>query len=115
MDIFIVVAAGIATAFNIIIIKYKFDKGRNADAILDLAILLLLSFVFSSTVSGMEIGMIASMLFSLYLLYSPFELSSFEEMFQDDDNNNNFVTEEMLKQNEYKKLKKKYKKYYKNL
>lgn len=65
---------GLATAFNFGIIKWKLEKRRFADAALDLLILIIIGIVFSGTLGGMTIGMIASAVFSTYLLFSPPEL-----------------------------------------
>ena len=62
---------GLATAFNFIIILWKFKNNRNTDAVVDLSIFALLAYMFSGTMSGMTIGMIASCGVSLYLLVSP--------------------------------------------
>jgi len=62
---------GAAVAFNIIIIKWKFDSGRTSDAILDTLVLVIVGFVFMGTISGLMVGTIASAIVSLYLLISP--------------------------------------------
>ena len=62
---------GIATFFNFIILKWKFEKERYADLAFDIATLVTLSWLFSGTVSGMIIAMIASALISLYLIAFP--------------------------------------------
>ena len=64
----------VATAFNIIIIKHKFEKGTVADAIFDLIILAAMSWVFGGTMGGMMIATSASALVSLYLLKYPVKL-----------------------------------------
>jgi hypothetical protein len=63
--------AAIATAFNFLIILWKFNHKRWSDASLDLIILATIAILFSGTVTGLQIGMIASMLVSLYLLANP--------------------------------------------
>ena len=66
-----VLVLGIATAFNFIIILWKFKAERTGDAVLDGAIMGIIAFLFSGTVTGMAIGMVASAIVSLYLLISP--------------------------------------------
>jgi len=51
---------GIATAFNFIIIKWKLEHKRFADAGLDIFIILVLSVIFSGTLGGMIVAMVAS-------------------------------------------------------
>lgn len=68
----------IATAFNIVILKWKFENKRYADGIFDTSILVGLAFVFGSTLGGMAIATGSSALISLYLLWDPIEFSKFE-------------------------------------
>ena len=63
--------AGAATAFNFLVILWKFSKNRNLDATLDLGIFVAIAFLFSGTITGLEIGMVASAIVSLYLLIFP--------------------------------------------
>lgn len=67
---------GIATAFNFIVIWWKFEKGRYTDVALDLGTFVAIAFMFSGTVSGLTVGMIASAIVSLYLLIIPPKLPS---------------------------------------
>jgi len=62
---------GIALAFNLISIKYKLERGRKADAILDGGILALVSILFSGTISGLVVATYASAIISVYLWFSP--------------------------------------------
>lgn len=62
---------GIAVAFNIIVIKWKFDKGRTADAITDLCLFIVVTFVFSGSYGALVVGTVASALISIYLFISP--------------------------------------------
>ena len=66
---------GVAVFFNIAIIKWKFDRGQVANAVLDASLLILVAIVFSGTYSALVVGTIASALVSLYLLISPLKLS----------------------------------------
>jgi len=75
---------GIATAFNFIIIKWKLEHKRFADAGLDIFIILVLSVIFSGTLGGMIVAMVASAFVSLYLLVSPPKLpTKFFKEFKD--------------------------------
>lgn len=62
---------GIVTAFNLIIIKWKFDNGRISDAILDLVAFVIVCILFSGSTAALFVGMVASMCISIYLLFSP--------------------------------------------
>jgi len=62
---------GLAVAINFIVIKWKLEHDRNADAILDAAILFIIAWGFSGSISGLMIGTIASMFVSMYLIVSP--------------------------------------------
>ena len=68
---------GFVTAFNFIIVYWKFQNGRVADGVLDLTIFGAIAAIFAGTVSGLTVGMIASFLVSLYLLSSPPKLDNF--------------------------------------
>jgi len=69
------IAAGIAIFFNFAVLKWKFSHGRTADGILDLVVFVSIIYVTSNSGQmGMVAGMIGSALFSLFLLWSPFNL-----------------------------------------
>jgi len=71
----LIIVAGIAVFFNFAILKWKFDNNRKLDASLDLAVLAIITAITAGTMSGMAIGMIGSMMFSIYLLWKPFRLN----------------------------------------
>lgn len=71
-----VLLAGLATAFNFIIIFWKFEHGRTLDGIFDLLTFIAISVMFAGTMEGMSIGMIASAFISAYLLIKPPKFSS---------------------------------------
>ena len=62
---------GLATAFNLIIIKIKVEKLRYGDAFLDATTLILLTIVFGGTYTGEVVASIASAFISIYLLIFP--------------------------------------------
>lgn len=62
---------GIIVAFNIIIIKAKFEAKRHEDGIFDSILLVLITMVFGGSFGGLVVGTIASMVISLYLLKNP--------------------------------------------
>jgi hypothetical protein len=62
---------GIATFFNLIILKFKLEHGRVADFMLDVFALIALSYTFGGSIKGLEVAMIASALMSLTLLFFP--------------------------------------------
>ena len=61
----------LATAMNILIVKWKLEKGRYEDAILDGAILLGLAYVFQGSFGGLVVATISSAIISLYFIASP--------------------------------------------
>lgn len=67
----LVIAMGIVTFFNLVILKIKFEAGRTADLILDIASIFVLSYIFGGTVTGMLVAMIASGIMSVYLWFWP--------------------------------------------
>ena len=62
---------GIATAFNFIVILFKFKRHRYEDACFDLAIFIAISYMFAGTISGMSVGMVASAIVSIWLWFDP--------------------------------------------
>ena len=62
------ILAGIATAFNFLIILWKYQKKRFTDATLDTVIFVTIAIMFSGTITGLQIGMIASFIVSVVLL-----------------------------------------------
>lgn len=62
---------GIATAFNFIVILFKFKRHRYEDAFFDLAIFIAISYMFAGTISGMSVGMVASAIVSIWLWFDP--------------------------------------------
>jgi len=62
---------GIVTAFNILIILWKFNRGQNFNAFVDAALLVLVAIVFSGTYAALVVGSIASAIVSLWLCFVP--------------------------------------------
>ena len=62
---------GCAVFFNIAVIKWKYDKARYGDAILDFGCLVAVAILFSGSYAALVVGTIASALVSMYLLVSP--------------------------------------------
>lgn len=62
---------GIAVAFNIVIIKIKFERHRNEDAIFDSILLAVITLIFSGSFGALVVGTTASAFLSLYFLASP--------------------------------------------
>ena len=60
---------GFATAFNILVIKFKIERKRYADGIFDAICLMLLAGVFAGTLGGLIIGTIASAVISVSLFF----------------------------------------------
>lgn len=60
---------GIALAFNVLVILYKYSKDRFLDAVLDFGILATLSLVFGQTITGLIIVTYASAIISVILYF----------------------------------------------
>lgn len=65
------VIIGLVTAFNVLVIKWKLEKARYEDAVLDFVILLGLSYVFAGTYAGMVVATVTSLVISIYFMISP--------------------------------------------
>lgn len=70
---------GIATAFNILILKAKLERKRYEDAALDAGVLIGLSIVFGGSYGGLVVATISSAIVSLYLLKNPPHLFTFSK------------------------------------
>ncbi len=67
----LVLIFSIATVLNIIVIYWKLRHDAVASGILDMAILALLAYTFSNSVTGLAIATVSSALFSIYLFFDP--------------------------------------------
>ena len=76
MELLTYLIIGIATAFNFLILKWKFEHARYMDALLDLGTLAILSFLFSGSYAGLVVATVASAVISLYLLAFPPKITS---------------------------------------
>lgn len=65
------VILGVVAALNMLIIKLKLEKRRYEDAILDVLLMVTLSYLFLGSYSGMVVAMIASLFVSVSLFISP--------------------------------------------
>ena len=66
-----VLIAGVFTALNLIVIMLKIKRGRTLDAIVDGGLLVLLTFVFGGSITGLLTAVVASSIISMYLLAVP--------------------------------------------
>ena len=73
-SLFLLTTMGICTFFNFVIIISKYRKKRYADATLDMSLLAVICFLFSSGINALCIGMIASAGISIYLWFKPVSL-----------------------------------------
>lgn len=71
---------GIALAFNILIIKFKLEDDRFADAGTDGGILLVLGYVFGGSIEGLAIATVGSAFISVFLMISPPDYSWIDRM-----------------------------------
>lgn len=76
----IILAMGVCTALNVIVILHKFRKLRIFDATLDLSIMAVLGFMFVGTITGLSIASIASALTSVYLWRYPIKIIDIDKI-----------------------------------
>lgn len=76
MDISLLII-GVAVFFNFAVIKFKVERLRYADAVLDVTLLAIVSFLFGGSFGGLVVATVASALISLYLFFSPPKLPNF--------------------------------------
>ena len=62
---------GVATAFAMLILKWKLEHGRYADVALDAMAMIILSMFLGHTLGGMVVAIVASTIISLYLMVFP--------------------------------------------
>lgn len=62
---------GIAVAFNILIVLWKFQHNRILDGFVDGTLLVAVAALFSGSTALLIIGTIGSLIVSIYLLFSP--------------------------------------------
>ena len=65
------IALAIILAFDLLIVKWKFEHQRYADAIMDVSLLVIINYVLGGTLGGEIISAVAAMIISLYLLKFP--------------------------------------------
>ena len=76
MDSFVLLfIMGVCTALNFVVIISKYRRERYTDATLDLGLLGVICFLFSSGINALCIGMIASAFISMYLWFKPVSLA----------------------------------------
>jgi len=76
MSASMILIVSVATFFNFMILRYKFEHERIADGILDAGVFAAIVYLTIGSVSGLIIGMVSSALFSLYGLWKPFNLDN---------------------------------------
>lgn len=67
----LVIAMGIVTFLNLIVLKIKFERGRTDDLVMDVAAIVVLNYFFAGTLTGMLVAMTASLCMSIYLWFFP--------------------------------------------
>lgn len=74
-SIILLLAMGVCTALNFVVIIAKYRRERYMDATLDLGLLGVICFLFSSGINALCVGMIASAFISMYLWFKPVSLA----------------------------------------
>lgn len=63
---------GLVTGFNLLVIVYKFNSGRESEAVLDLVLFGVVIYIMSGAgQAGIFVGMVASAVVSTFLYFSP--------------------------------------------
>lgn len=62
---------------NFIILRIKIDNKRYMDTVVDLSVMLFLTFLFNGTYKGMIVAMVSGFIFSVYLYYYPISLKNY--------------------------------------
>lgn len=62
---------GLAVAFNLLVVIWKFQHNRILDALIDGSLLVLVAIVFSGTYGALVVGTVGSAVVSIYLLFNP--------------------------------------------
>ncbi len=75
MDGILIMTFAFATFLNLVTILYKLKHNSIPNAIVDLAVLILLTYVFGGSTAGLAIATITSALFSVYLFFDPVEVN----------------------------------------
>ena len=70
-----IIILSIATVFNLIVLRWKYNRERYADMAVDVALLTILSIVFSGTITGLAIATTVSAILSTYLIFYPPEFN----------------------------------------
>ena len=65
------IIVGIVTALNLIFIKNKLELKRYEDAAFDFILLTVITVVFSNSYGGLVVGMVASLVISIYFYATP--------------------------------------------
>lgn len=71
---------GIAVAFNFMVIYFKLQRHRYADAILDVSLLAIISFLFAGSFGGLVVATVASAIISCVLFFFPPKLPSLKKL-----------------------------------
>jgi predicted branched-subunit amino acid permease len=66
-----ILGVALIVALNIIIVLWKFKRGRTLDGMIDSLLLFAVAYLFSISTNALIIGSIGSFIVSLYLLISP--------------------------------------------
>ncbi len=72
----LLIIVSISVLLNIAFIKFKFEKKRYMDGIVDSTLLVLVMVLFSGSFSALTVGTMSSMMISVYLWFSPPKIST---------------------------------------
>lgn len=69
--IILLLIISVATAINLIVVKYKIERKRYADAFLDGSALITLAMIFGGSFAGLTTATFTSAIISVYLWFNP--------------------------------------------
>jgi len=97
-----VLLMGFFTFLNFGVIKFKIEKERYGDAILDSIVLVIIGIFFSGSTESLQIGVMASAIMSLYLYVYPPKLTNKQKEILTVDRFVNKITNEQTKKTKIK-------------
>jgi len=75
MDGILIIVFAVATFANITIVYFKLRHNQIQNAIVDLSVLIALTYVFGGSTAGLAIATLTSAMFSIYLFFDPPEIN----------------------------------------
>lgn len=81
--VLMIIIMGVMTFFDLMIIKWKFENSRFADAIFDVSSFMIILTFFHGSIILILVGMVAQFLVSIYLLIKPPKFDFLKNLLKD--------------------------------